>query len=774
MALTERSGSGFIVGGVTDTTPDWLGSYNEGVNTAIDQTTARIGQQEARQRMAESAAAEQRRAQLFSNEQADRAAALEAARLGAQMPPEVPFDATRGAGLMPEYQVPVAPEPRAPSEKYAGELATTPAPGAITSDQRMQMLPEWARLEQALGLPNNYLETISMLESSGGTNVGTGQYTGVFQVGPEVAAEFGVTPEQLRDPRVNAQVAAKLAAKNANFLRGILGRDPQGWEIYLAHQQGRGGAAALIRNPNANVVDALTPAYGGDRNKAMAAVTQNGGNPNGTAGEFAKKWADKFGGAVPQPFTGGPSAQGGGEAPPEMVSTPSPTASPLRNDINEFLAKRNRRDVYYNIINDLRESPLRGVYDYMFSDQATAEQNAAQSATRAEALQWYQLDEVGNFFNKNPAALVEAQRDPISYFEQNSDAILGAAAEEGAKGDLPAGVAVPGAPPATAAPAAPTATPGLQTQPTTPASGAPAAPATPGLQTQPPTQLNLAPIAARDLIPSTSAADYAGLDDGTGSLATAVARTRTGEVPKTPDTGMYIVEPMRITNDRRLLAAQKAEIQRQLQMASTTRDFTTIYKLRDQAVQNQLADNLLGAMEVIATMQQGDDETFAKTLSGLTQNRQQLQRRSDGTFNIYYDNQLVGEGIPRNQIIASLRMQYDQQYQALAAAQAKAAGERDLKLLESELKTREQVTAEEAKMYANIAAKRDELEIKNANPEYNITVGDDGTVTAVPKTGNPTPIRFEPQPILDPDGEPVLDGEGNPRYKLVPMPVQGR
>jgi hypothetical protein len=237
---------------------------------------------------------------------------------------------------------------------------------------------------------------------------------------------------------------------------------------------------------------------------------------------------------------------------------------------------------------------------------------------------------------------------------------------------------------------------------------------------------------------------------------------------------MYLFEPAMITNERRLLAAQRSEIQRQLQMASMVRDLPTIYKLREQAAQNQLANNLMGAMEVIATMQQGDNEQFAQTLSGLTQGKQRLQLRSDGAFNVYYDNRLVGEGISRNQIIASLRMQYDQQYQALAAAQAKAAGERDLELFKNELKIREQVTTEEAKMYANIAAKRDELAIKNANPEYNITVGDDGTVTAVPKTGNPTPIRFEPQPILDPDGEPVLDGEGNPRYKLVPMPVQGR
>ena len=765
MALTERSGSGFIVGGVTDTTPDWLGSYNEGYDAAQQQKTTALNQQEARQRMGLAAAQEQRLAARFADEQADRAAALEAARLGAQMPSEVPFDATPGAGLMAPYQVPVAPEPRAPSDKYAGEL-TQP----ISRDQFAQLLPEMTRLEQAEGLPNNYLETISMLESSGGANMGTGEkFIGIFQIGPEVAADFGVTPEQLKDPRVNAQVAAKLAARNAKIIRARLNREPQPWELYLAHQQGAGGAASLLQNPSMNVVDVMTNVYGGDRERARQAVIQNGGREDMTAAEFAGLWAQKFGGALPQQpqqagvlTASGPSITGPSDFPSYEVN---PQGSPIGEYYRKAGADAARQSALQLIEGqlswDASSSPIMDLGRDIFGTVAGKEQFAANKAQNATALEWYRAPNVRDWLLANPQALTAASKDPLVFYNQYKDQLAAA-------------------PSAQTQPAAP-ATPGLQTQPTTPVAGAPAAPATPGLQTQPPpaapappTQLNLAPIAARDLIPSTSAADYAGVNDGTGSLASSIARTRTGEVPKTPDTGMYVVEPAMIANERRLLAAQRSEIQRQLQMASMARDLPTIYKLRDQAAQNQLANNLMGAMEVIATMQQGDDEQFAQTLSGLTQGKQRLQPRSDGAFNVYYDNRLVGEGISRNQIIASLRMQYDQQYQALAAAQAKVAGERDLELFKNELKIREQVTTEEAKMYANTAAKRDELAIKNANPEYNITVGDDGTVTAVPKTGNPTPIRFEPQPILDPDGEPVLDGEGNPRYKLVPMPVQGR
>jgi len=750
MALTERSGSGFIVGGVTDTTPDWLGSYTEGYDAAQQQKTTAINQQEAKQRMGLAVAEEQRLAAKFANEQADRAAALEAAKLGAQMPSEVPFNATPGAGLMPEYQVPPAPPaPAAPAAPVA----------PLSRDQFAKLLPEMARLEQTAGLPTNYLETISMLESSGGFDMGTGEkFVGIFQIGPEVAADFGVTPEQLRDPRVNAQVAAQLAARNAKIIRARLNREPQPWELYLAHQQGAGGAASLLQNPSMNAVTALANAYGGDRERARQAVIQNGGREDMTAGEFAQLWATKYR-AIASNGTSPTAPTKGSPAPETATSAPrDPNASNLSNDWQGLSSDVNTSAAIGDIVRSLsdfsggggRTNAFQQGLAYAFGTEGQPEQMVAANETAASARAWYKSPEVMSWLKTNPSIIQEAKADPIAAYNKYKNKVAAPVTP-----GLQTQPAAPTTPVVQAQPAAPTApaTPGLQTQPAAP--GVQTQPAAPGVQAQPTT-------------------DYAGVNDGTGSLASSVARAPTGEVPKTPDLGMYLFEPAMITNERRLLAAQRSEIQRQLQMASTTRDFATIYKLREQAAQNQLANNLMGAMEVIATMQQGSDEQFAQTLSGLTQGKQRLQPRSDGAFNVYYDNRLVGEGISRDQIIATLRMQYDQQYQALAAAQAKAAGERDLELFKNELKIREQLSVEEAKMYANIAAKRDELAIKNANPEYNITVGDDGTVTAVPKTGNPTPIRFEPQPILDPDGEPVLDGEGNPRYKLVPMPVQGR
>ena len=483
----------------------------------------------------------------------------------------------------------------------------------------------------------------------------------------------------------------------------------------------------------------MTNVYGGDRAQAQAVITQNGGNINMTAGEFAGLWAQKFGGALPQPFTGGPSAQGGGEAPPEMVSTPSPTASPLRNDINEFLAKRNRRDVYYNIINDLRESPLRGAYDYLFSDQATAEKNAAQSATRAEALQWYQSDEVGNFFNANPAALVEAQRDPIRYFEQNSDAILGAVAEGTAKGDLPAGVTLPGAAPAAGAPAAP------------------AAPGTPGVQTQP-------MVPTGEVMPPVTREDYAGVvQPGQGSITQQIMRTPAGQQTVLPDMGLYIVEPAKISADLNELTTVRQTLERQYARAVRFRDLQTMAAIEGKAVEVDAGIRLMQNMQAVADMQAGDDTQVAKTLSRLSNGQLRIQPRSDGKYNILQNGKLAYEGVTKDALIASLRMQFDQQFQAQVAEQNKAIQERETELFKGQVNIQTELAKQEATLYRDVAIER----LKQAKPEANVNVdAATGTIVVTPKSGIGRPEVYTIAPDYGVDGQPLMNADGTPIMTL--------
>jgi len=94
------------------------------------------------------------------------------------------------------------------------------------------------------------------------------------------------------DASLNVSRGIDLLAENRTGLRRQLGREPQEWELYLAHQQGQGGAFELLRDPNRPAVDALRAAGVADPD---AAIRLNGGRADMTAGQFAGKWRRKFG-----------------------------------------------------------------------------------------------------------------------------------------------------------------------------------------------------------------------------------------------------------------------------------------------------------------------------------------------------------------------------------------------------------------------------------------------------------------------------------------------
>lgn len=133
------------------------------------------------------------------------------------------------------------------------------------------------------GVDPNALQRIAWLESSGGRNVQNPNSSagGPFQFIDSTARQYGLTDRY--DINQSADAAARLTRDNAGHLRRVLGREPTPGELYLAHQQGAGGASKLLSNPNARAVDVV----GAD------AVRLNGGNENMTAGEFANLWVNK-------------------------------------------------------------------------------------------------------------------------------------------------------------------------------------------------------------------------------------------------------------------------------------------------------------------------------------------------------------------------------------------------------------------------------------------------------------------------------------------------
>lgn len=185
------------------------------------------------------------------------------------------------------------------------------------------------------GADEEVLSRTAQLESGGAhtTNPQSGA-SGPFQFLPSTGRPYGLADPN--DNAASADAAARLQVDNRAALTDSLGRSPTGPELYLAHQQGAAGAAALILHPDLPAVTALTPAYGGDTKKAQAAIVENGGSASMTAGQFAGMWADRYNGTAPH--TPG--------------STPQPTQDdagnivyPKSGDLRDFLRPDQRADL---------------------------------------------------------------------------------------------------------------------------------------------------------------------------------------------------------------------------------------------------------------------------------------------------------------------------------------------------------------------------------------------------------------------------------------------
>lgn len=186
---------------------------------------------------------------------------------------------------------------------------------------------------QQYGLPEDALRVIATLESNMNPNARNpvSSAGGLFQFVDGTAPAYGLTGDKRYDPQEATRAAAQLARDNASYLENRLGRQPSVPELYLAHQQGMGGAAALLANPGQTAVGVLTRVYGGDANKARRAVVQNGGNVNMTAADFAGLWTNKASKVLGAPVP--PANVGGGNAVATQLDTRrnitgSPTAMP--------------------------------------------------------------------------------------------------------------------------------------------------------------------------------------------------------------------------------------------------------------------------------------------------------------------------------------------------------------------------------------------------------------------------------------------------------------
>lgn len=119
--------------------------------------------------------------------------------------------------------------------------------------------------------------------------------SGLFQFVGSTGRAYGLGDDARTMPVAQqADAAARLQADNRASLTQALGRPPTGADLYLAHQQGAGGAAALLSNPDKNAVQALADNAGVSLDTAKKSITGNGGTLDQTAGQFATMWQKRF------------------------------------------------------------------------------------------------------------------------------------------------------------------------------------------------------------------------------------------------------------------------------------------------------------------------------------------------------------------------------------------------------------------------------------------------------------------------------------------------
>ncbi len=213
-------------------------------------------------------------------------------------PPPRPSDAS--LGVPSTYQPPQA----APSTYQAQDPATIPPAPAANAPY------------------STYAATVRQIESGGNDQaVSPTGATGRYQFTKGTWDQYGSGSRM--DPNAQEAAMQSLTADDSAKLTKALGRPPTDAELYLAHQQGAGGAIKLLSNPD------KTPADLG----LGTNVKLNGGDPNAPASAFVSQWNDNW-----AKYSGSPGAAGGANAPQvaggDPSSTPDATGTIPKPDAN--------------------------------------------------------------------------------------------------------------------------------------------------------------------------------------------------------------------------------------------------------------------------------------------------------------------------------------------------------------------------------------------------------------------------------------------------------
>jgi hypothetical protein len=195
----------------------------------------------------------------------------------------------------------------------------------------------------------SYASRLFQIEGGGSPYApATGSNRGMGQFSPDLERKYGITDANRTDPGAQATAVGREVQDHAPVLSRALGRAPTPGELYLAHQQGIGGAVAHLTNPDQPAWQSMASTAEGrakGQDWARRAIWGNipdrpqdspnfnktmfpGGVGSVTSGAFSQGWINKFQGGMtggPQMAAGG--ASGPGASPAAQGSSPVPAAS---------------------------------------------------------------------------------------------------------------------------------------------------------------------------------------------------------------------------------------------------------------------------------------------------------------------------------------------------------------------------------------------------------------------------------------------------------------
>jgi hypothetical protein len=257
-------------------------------------------------------------------------------------------------------------------------------------------------------------------------------------------------------------------------------------------------------------------------------------------------------------------------------------------------------------------------------------------------------------------------------------------------------------------------------------------------------------------------------------------RTPAGQQTALPDSGLYIAEPAKIKTELFDLQQARKLIEQQYAEAVRFRDRAGMVEARNKATIIDANIRLMENMQAIAGLQAGDVNQISQVLSRITGGQTRIQEiQPSGNFNVYHNGKLAYENVPKEALIASLRSQFDQQYNEMVSSRVKRQDEIELEQLKQAGETNRAVVTEEAKLCRERAIQRAEQQYNSdpRNQEYSATTqtAADGNPVLIltPKRGGGVPQFWQLEPDYGVDGKPRVDGQGNPVLNWKQKPTGG-